>query len=662
MSRFRSRFSFAAASVALALAAPTAVIAQAAPEPAPAIDAQGRPAEIPVKAFASQLKLGGAKLSQTGRRLAMTESVDGKMLVRIYDASTRALERTVEVADADNFLWFKWAGDNRILLSVIREDKTALYWAQSSRLLVVDVATGALSYVGLARQGQEGDDLLYTDPAGSYVLLSLNNDGSRQQDVWRLPLDGNAEQNGIIVQEKDRDIDEWYADSAGVVRLGIGITGGGSVEIFYRSGPGQEFTRVTKFKAKDEAAMDAWDIIGIRPGSDLGYAFVKTDDGRKVLREVDYRTGEPGRIVFEDPRWDAEEVVFDKAGKAIGSGITEDSSRRIWFTPEMQRAQADLEAALGVGQVRIISVAEQGRMLVLQDGPDDPGGLYIYSPNEKRLDFFANLRPKIDFRLLAKGQAFDVPTRDGGTMRSYLTLPRGRGDGNFPLVIMPHGGPFGVRDTLDYQDWVQLLANRGYAVVQPNYRGSGGFGKAYEDRGEGEIGRRMQDDLDDAVAWAVAQGHADPARVCIFGASYGGYAALWAVIRNPDIYRCAASWAGVTDWDRQLAYDKDYLGNRFYREKWKPIVRGKTRNFDLSDVSPVAKIRQLDRPVLLAHGRKDKRVPFRQFEVMTKAAERNRKTLETLALDDGHSIADEENEEKLLIAVVDFLQRHNPAD
>lgn len=168
---------------------------------------------------------------------------------------------------------------------------------------------------------------------------------------------------------------------------------------------------------------------------------------------------------------------------------------------------------------------------------------------------------------------------------------------------MPHGGPYGVRDTLEYDDWVQLFANRGYAVLQPNFRGSGGFGAAFEKAGDGEIGRRMQDDLDDATNWAVAQGYADPARVCMAGGSYGGYAAMWAVIRNPEIYRCAVSWAGVADWDAIMAYDRDTLTRRYYKETWKPKLLGNDNSFDFSDVSPMAQIGRLSRPLLIAHGR-----------------------------------------------------------
>ncbi|OYU73496.1 MAG: hypothetical protein CFE45_37170, partial [Burkholderiales bacterium PBB5] len=196
-----------------------------------------------------------------------------------------------------------------------------------------------------------------------------------------------------------------------------------------------------------------------------------------------------------------------------------------------------------------MSRSEDGkRMLVAAGNEADPGVLYLYEPGAKSLKELAQWRPELDFTQLAQPKPMRYTARDGTVIRGYLTLPRGRDPKGLPLVIMPHGGPFGVRDKLQYNDEVQLLANRGYAVIQPNFRGSGGYGEDFFALGEGQVGRGMQDDIDDAMDWAVAQGIADAKRVCVVGGSYGGYAALWAVLRNPERYVCAASWAGVTDW------------------------------------------------------------------------------------------------------------------
>jgi dipeptidyl aminopeptidase/acylaminoacyl peptidase len=209
---------------------------------------------------------------------------------------------------------------------------------------------------------------------------------------------------------------------------------------------------------------------------------------------------------------------------------------------------------------------------------------------------------------------------------------------------------------------VQFLANRGYAVLQPNYRGSGGYGEAFEELGKGQIGRAMQDDIDDAMDWAVAEGIADAKRVCVVGSSYGGYAALWAAIRNPERYRCAASFAGVTDWKKQLAYDRSFLSRKGAR-KHKERVRGADEEFDLDLVAPAVQAARLTRPVLLAHGEEDSNVPFKQYKLMRDAAAKAGKPIELLPFaEEGHGFDKPENQAKWLDTLETFLGKHNPPD
>jgi dipeptidyl aminopeptidase/acylaminoacyl peptidase len=300
-------------------------------------------------------------------------------------------------------------------------------------------------------------------------------------------------------------------------------------------------------------------------------------------------------------------------------------------------------------------------MLVWAGSEADPGALYVYHPAEKRMDQLSEQRPLIDFRHLATSRAVTYTARDGTAIRAYLTLPRGRGETGLPLIVMPHGGPYGIRDSQSYDDWVQLLANRGYAVLQPNYRGSGGYGEAFEKLGDGQIGRKMQDDLDDGMDWAVVQGIADKARVCVVGGSYGGYAALWAVLRNPERYRCAASWAGVTDWDSILRYDRKFFTARGGR-KWRARIEG-AGGFDLDTVSPYRLAHTLTRPVLIAQGTEDTVVPPFQYHRFRKAAAAAKvKPVELLLEGEGHSFRRPENEEKWYNALTAFLAQHNAAD
>ncbi|MEM6499842.1 MAG: prolyl oligopeptidase family serine peptidase, partial [Pseudomonadota bacterium] len=217
------------------------------------------------------------------------------------------------------------------------------------------------------------------------------------------------------------------------------------------------------------------------------------------------------------------------------------------------------------------------------------------------------------------------------------------------------------RDEYGFSSGVQWLANRGYAVLQPNYRGSGGYGKTFYELGLGEVGRAMQDDLDDAMDWAVAQGIADPERVCLVGGSYGGYASVWGLIRNPERYRCAASWASVTDWPKMLRYDRKYL-TREAQKNWEAKIEGEDE-VNMAAVSPARLASRLSRPLLLGHGTSDPNVPFTQHEGMMKAAkDAPVKPTELVIRRAGHSFGDADKRKEWLDALDVFLAEHNPAD
>ena len=262
--------------------------------------------------------------------------------------------------------------------------------------------------------------------------------------------------------------------------------------------------------------------------------------------------------------------------------------------------QAQIDRTLRGKDNRILGMIREPECVLLwSGGADDPGTYYYFDRAARRMNIFASPYDSSTGALLA-GQPFRYATRDGLSIPAYLTLPQGREAKDLPLIVLPHGGPF-VRDSHAFNPWVQFLADRGYAVLQPNYRGSTGYGRAFVERGYGEWGRKMQDDLDDGVAWLAGQGIIDPKRVCIAGASYGGYAALWGAIRNPEIYRCAISMAGVTDVGSMLKYDSKFLIAKRYSKQWRKKVVGE-QSRDLAASPPLQQAGRLNVPVLIAHG------------------------------------------------------------
>lgn len=643
-----------------AIAQPTATAPSAIPTPSTTAP-EGPVPRISAADFAKSSGISAPILSPDGKRIALTLVSGGKSSVAVLDTETRKPLRRFDMPPAHELEWYKWAGPDRVLLSV----STIVPWfgdeARATRLLVSDLTTGTTSVIAKGDIGLEGDDLLYTDPAGQFVLLAMQRTIYDYPSVWRFPLDGTAAKTGREIQRPQHGIWEWFADDAGVVRMGLEFSVD-RTKVWYRKTETEPLRAIAKL-TEDNVDDQIWDVIRIASGSDEGYALKPDDSGRIALRKFNYATRTPGDTVFAVPGWDVTDYELDKANQPLAAYYTDDRSHVHWFDPKMRTLQAKLGRAMPDTDLSIRSQAsDDSRMIVWASHENDPGTYYLYTAATRRLDAFSAARPALDPALLARPKPVSYTARDKTVIHGYLTLPRGRPAKNLPLIVLPHGGPYGVRDWLRYDGDVQFLANRGYAVIQPNYRGSDGYGTNFEDLGEGQIGRAMQDDLDDAMDWAVAQGIADPKRVCVVGSSYGGYAALWAVTRNPERYRCAVSFAGVTDWKKQLKYDDKFFTSKG-RRKWRSRVTGTAAEFDLDLVSPVVQISKLTRPVLLTHGDDDTNVPFKQFVLMRDAAAGARKPLETLVFPkEGHGFSKPENEQKWYETLDAFLAKHNPAD
>jgi dipeptidyl aminopeptidase/acylaminoacyl peptidase len=327
----------------------------------------------------------------------------------------------------------------------------------------------------------------------------------------------------------------------------------------------------------------------------------------------------------------------------------------------MQSLQARLDKALPNRVNRIVSRdSTDNRFIVWSAAASDPGVYYLYDRSRRELTEIARPHGKLEGKRLAPVEAVRYKARDGLTIPAYLTKPEGRAGKALPLIVMPHGGPF-IRDRWQYDGWVQFLANRGYAVLQPNFRGSTGFGKDFVDAASGQFGRKMQDHLDDGVRWLVAQGVVDPKRVCMMGASYGGYAAMWAAARNPDIYRCAISFAGISEVRSMLRFNGGgWVARRYYRD-WRDRIRGENKS-DLEAVSPLSRASRVKVPLLIAHGDDDKIVPIAQSRRMHEALRQAKVDHEFIVYPgEGHGFRKSQNSVDFLKRVETFLAKHNPS-
>ena len=296
-------------------------------------------------------------------------------------------------------------------------------------------------------------------------------------------------------------------------------------------------------------------------------------------------------------------------------------------------------------------------VLVAIDSDRNPGAWYLVDVASKKAEFLEAANKRLKREQLLPVQEVSLTARDGLSLQGFYTRPRGGAD-KPPMVLLVHGGPH-ARDDWEFNPEVQLLASRGYAVLQVNFRGSTGHGRAFEVAGRGEWGRKMQDDLTDATRWAIDQGLADPQRICIMGTSYGGYAALMGVVREPELYRCAIDIAGVSDMETFFKEGdiEDMLSGKAY-------LRSSigTDAAQWQERSPARQAQAIRAAVLIAHGGEDQRVPIKHAKLMEKALKKAGKPVETLYIDsEGHGFFKPEHRVQLYQLVLEFLGRQIPA-
>lgn len=417
-----------------------------------------------------------------------------------------------------------------------------------------------------------------------------------------------------------------------------------------------------------ELARTGFDLPAWRPlafDGDNKTVYAVSDLGRRTKAIFRFRTDDPEmtrEFVFGDDTYDVNEVIWDRSKrKIVGLSYEGDRRRFHWLDDELAAIHQRLSQALPDTVHRPMQFSEDGSKILFFSYSDrDPGVYYLYDRRRQKLDEVTVLQPQVDPEQMALMRPISYLARDGLKLHGYLTLPPGREAKGLPLIVHPHGGPYGPRDTWRFQPEVQFYANRGFAVLQVDFRGSGGYGQWFEEAGYKKWGLEMQDDLTDGVRWAIAQGIADPARVVISGASYGGYATMAGLVFTPELYCAGINYVGVVDIGNLIP--KAQPADRMY---WM-----NTRIADLSlaedrqrlkDTSPVNFPDRIRVPVLMAYGRNDPRVRIDQAYDIARALKRTDVPHELIIEDDeGHGFRQEEKRLAFYARVDAFLKEHVP--
>ena len=496
----------------------------AGPEPAP-VAAQPRAPQdkaerdfIPIKTFTAPGHIHQPLISPDGKRIIYREKIGEKNYLTILTIDKDKEKKRLGVPLRLN--WYRWAGNDRLIFSVGNSFSFLGTPILVPGLYSYQLSTGDYEKLSDRNQVLAGGTVLHVDRYGRYIIMAAQDSVRDYPSVFRVHL--TDKQVVKIVDEQDR-INEWVADGDGVIRMGLSFRGR-SMRVFYRRNDGEEFDEIgrVKFKGEEEdIETSLYDIIKIVADSDEGYLLSNRDTGRFALYKFNYATREFGEKIFDHPDNDVTDYQLnDDGSKLLSVSYTDTRDRKAWFDDKYKNYQSALEQAVPGQEVWIQSSSDDDeRMVIFTTSSTDPGSYYLFEPGARKLDRFGGINDSIDPVQLSPTKPVSYKARDGLTIHAYLTLPRSAPPKMLPLIIFPHGGPFGVRDTPDFNRDVQFLADRGYAVLQPNYRGSSSYGEAFHLAGEGEIGRKMQDDLDDGMDWLVEQGIADRTRVCIYGAS-----------------------------------------------------------------------------------------------------------------------------------------------
>lgn len=617
--------------------------------------------EWPIEAFAELPFMEQPELSPDGTRVAARIARDGQQLLMIA-AIAAAPNRLHALTFGENDLnWWRWVNDEWLIAGLGGEtDVEGMPWS-ISRVASIKADGSKINLLARNTAAQNADDVIWVARDGSPRILLSYQTSIYGSDPGFWPrvdeVDVTTGKLRNIVPSRPY-VMSWYADAAGTVRMGVGYADAiRTFKLLYRPDGRSSFRVVDRANRRRNESMVVPMLFTAEPGKAIA-----SDDheGTDALYEYDLNRLELGAKIFAAPGFDIGSVERDAAGTGLaGVHFTADGPGVHWFDPDLAKVQANIDKAVGNLRARIVSTSrDHSRMIVHVGSADQPGAYYYYDTSIGTMSVLSKISSRFGIHL-SPVKTIRYKARDGLDIAAVLTLPKDRNPKNLPLILLPHGGPF-ARDSEEWDWWVQFLAYRGYAVLQPNYRGSSGYGTAFAAKGEGQWGLAMQDDLNDAVDWAVKEGIADAGRVCIAGASYGGYAAMRAAQRDGRKYRCAISYAGVSDLSAMVRYDSRFL-NSGRGKDWM-----KAQAPDFAAVSPINFAAQFSTPILLMHGKKDRRVQVSQSREMAeklkaagKVAGRDYIYVEQPLAD--HFFSRQADRLEFLQRMDAFLKEHNPA-
>ncbi len=627
------------------------------------------PTPIPLNSFFGLPGVAAPRLSPDGTKIAFLFPHESRMALGVFDRATKESRMILRGTDESVAMFF-WKGNDRLVFGADFQGNESLFIASTDltgKNVVRIVETQPDEYL-IGSAGAILDPLPFV-PDQIAVAGILRPAERRLQESSLMTFLVNVDFVVATVNVRNRGVSPHYVypgseriahlqvDNAGTMRLRARIERGQELVWGHREADDQSWREIARHPFHGYA--ETWEPQQFAADNVTLWLISREEHDRGALYAYNTRTRERGPALFVPPAGEINNLIttYDRT-RLLGVSYETDQLQFHWFDPARAALQAKMENTFRGTQVQLTSTSADDQVALVRVSYDrEPGVYFVLDQKEGSLVQFKRTR-EIDPARLSPRRPIRYQARDGLEIHGYLTVPAGMEGKRVPLIMHPHGGPFGVRDSWGYDADAQFLASRGYAVLQPNYRGSGGYGRSFVDKGRHQWGRAMQDDLTDGVKWAIEQGIADPQRIAIYGASYGGYATLAGLALTPELYRCGVNYVGASDLEitfKERGSDAFRQPDDYsYQHSWvgpTPEYRAAT--------SPITLVERIRVPTLHGYGENDPRVKFDHWTRLEPRLKRYGKPYESvIERRQGHGFRDEKASVGFNSRLEKFLAKH----
>ncbi len=620
---------------------------------------------LPNSSFSHLPQFEKPRLSPLGTKIAFIHNRDSAEPLTLLGTVDLVTGERHFLLQSDNrsikINWYRWANEETLIVSARYESRarnTKFYETRmyamafnggEPRLLIKPKGSTARVIGGHVSQFQDDViDWLPGDP--DHIMVAVDLERPNMPSVYKINV--NTSRRSRIEKGK-MQVRDWITDRQGRLRVGISLDyQSGERNILVRRAPDEDadWDKIYTYNTMNEAGIYP---LGFAADPNIMYYKAYLDD--KLALYTWNLSNDEKTLVYADPDYDVSgSLIYSTVtNDAIGVRHSNTELGRVYWDERFMPLQNSFDRIFEQTDNYLVSFDQNEVNYILYTEADNiPGVYYIGNREDKSLSVLFEQYPSLQPEVLGEHTKVAYTARDGLQIEGYLTIPAGSKAEALPMLIHPHGGP-GARDYAGFDYWTSFFNNLGYAVFRPNFRGSEGYGYSFAQSQMQRWGLEMQDDLTDAAHWLIEQGIADPQRLCIVGASYGGYAVNMAAVKSPDLFKCGISFAGVSDLKTLVRGSRRFLNTKFVKNQI-----GEDSN-DLEARSPYYQVEKVKMPLLLIHGDEDRIVNVRQSRMLASELEDHNKAFEYIELEDGdHYLSIQQNRHKTFEVMANFLQKH----